>query len=88
MRHIDFVLMVNADDGTKQMHEDATFCTQVALNGGTGTSSIRAWGYPTRYIRHYDNLGYIASNGGPDTFDATTSFNADVTFAISTGFAS
>lgn len=85
IRHYDFALLVNANDGTKQFHEDATFCPQAALNG-QGTS-VRAWSYPTRYFRHYSNVVYAASNGGVHTFDSATSFNDDVSFVVSTGFA-
>lgn len=85
IRHYDFALLVNANDGTKQFHEDATFCPQAALNG-QGTS-VRAWSYPTRYFRHYSNVLYAASNGGVHTFDSATSFNDDVSFVVSTGFA-
>lgn len=33
------------------------------------------------------NVLYAASNGGVHTFDATSSFNNDVSWVISTGFA-
>ena len=85
IRHENFALLLNADDGTKQMHEDATFCPQAGLNGQG--NSIRSWSYPTRFFRHYDDVGYIASNGGPQTFDNAASFNNDVSFIISAGFA-
>ncbi|KAH8754920.1 Arabinosidase B [Hyaloscypha sp. PMI_1271] len=85
IRHYNFALLVNANDGSKQFHEDATFCPQTGLNGQG--NSIRSWSYPTRYFRHYSNVGYIASNGGVHTFDAATSFNDDVSWVISTGFA-
>ncbi|TVY83107.1 putative alpha-L-arabinofuranosidase B [Lachnellula suecica] len=85
IRHYNFVLLVNANDGTKQMHEDATFCPIAGLNGQG--NSIRSWGYPTRYFRHYANTGYIASNGGVHTFDNIASYNDDVSFVMSTGFA-
>ncbi|KAH7371503.1 Arabinosidase B [Pyrenochaeta sp. MPI-SDFR-AT-0127] len=85
IRHSNFELLVNANDGSKQFREDATFCPQAALNGQG--SSIRAWGYPTRYFRHYNNVAYVASNGGVHTFDATGSFNDDVSFVIGTSFA-
>ncbi|KAF2963430.1 hypothetical protein GQX73_g10155 [Xylaria multiplex] len=85
IRHYDFGLQLKANDGSKQFKEDATFCTQAGING-QGTS-IRAWGYPTRYFRHYNNVAYVASNGGVHTFDSATSFNADVTWVISAGFA-
>lgn len=86
IRHYNFALLLNANDGTKQFHEDATFCPQSGLSGQG--DSIRSWSYPTRYFRHYSNVLYVASNGGVDTFDSTTSFNADVSFLIETGFAS
>ncbi|EED23677.1 fungal alpha-L-arabinofuranosidase, putative [Talaromyces stipitatus ATCC 10500] len=84
IRHYNFELMLDANDGTKQFHEDATFCPQSGLNGKG--SSLRSWSYPTRYFRHYNNVLYAASNGGVQTFDATASFNNDVSFLISTGF--
>ncbi|MCJ1330371.1 hypothetical protein MMC10_007054 [Thelotrema lepadinum] len=85
LRHNNFVLLLNANDGSQQFREDATFCPQSGLDGQG--NSIRAWGYPTRYFRHYSNVLYIASNGGVHTFDATASFNDDVSFVVSTGFA-
>lgn len=86
IRHYGFKLLLNANDGTKAFHEDATFCPQSGLEG-TG-SSVRSWSYPTRYFRHFNNVLYAASNGGPHTFDATSEYNYDVTWNIVTGFAS
>ena len=85
IRHYNFVLQINADDGTEQFAEDATFCPQAPLNGQG--NSIRSWSYPTPYFRHHNDLGYAASNGGPEAFDSTTSFNDDVSWVIGTGFA-
>ncbi|KAF9473656.1 glycoside hydrolase family 54 protein [Pholiota conissans] len=85
IRHSGFALVVNANDGSKQFSEDATFCTEAGLNGQG--SSIRSWSYPTRFFRHFNNVLFVGSNGGPDTFDATASFNDDVSWVISPGFA-
>ncbi|KAF2105438.1 alpha-L-arabinofuranosidase B, catalytic-domain-containing protein [Lophiotrema nucula] len=85
IRHYNFELQVGANDGSKQFHEDATFCTQASLNGQG--NSIRAWSYPTRYIRHYSNVVYAASNGGVHTFDAAGSFNDDASWVVGTSFA-
>jgi non-reducing end alpha-L-arabinofuranosidase len=85
IRHYNFVLLLNANDGSKQFGEDATFCPMAGLNGQG--NSIRSWSYPTRFMRHYDNVLYAASNGGTDTFDATASFINDVSFVVSAGFA-
>lgn len=85
IRHSNFELVLNANDGTKQFHEDATFCPQASLNGQG--NSIRLWGYPTRYLRHYFNIGYAGSNGGVHAFDTPASFNDDVSWVITAGFA-
>ncbi|KAI8934342.1 hypothetical protein NX059_009078 [Plenodomus lindquistii] len=85
IRHYNFALQVAANDGSKAFKEDATFCPQAGLNGKG--SSIRAWGYPTRFFRHYGNVAYIASNGGIHTFDNAGSFNDDASFVIGTSFA-
>ncbi|CAN9268600.1 unnamed protein product [Alternaria alternata] len=85
IRHYNFVLQVQASDGSKAFKEDATFCPQTGFSGSG--SSVRAWGYPTRYIRHYNNIGDIASNGGVHDFDAQASFNADATWTLEKGLA-
>ncbi|KAJ4299351.1 hypothetical protein N0V90_004596 [Kalmusia sp. IMI 367209] len=85
LRHYNFVLAVNSNDGSKQFKEDATFCSIAGLNGQG--NSIRSWGYPTRYFRHYDNVAYIASNGGVHSFDAPGSFNDDTSWVVGTSFA-
>ncbi|KAI0389230.1 fungal alpha-L-arabinofuranosidase [Xylariaceae sp. FL0594] len=84
LRHYDFVLQLSANDGSKQMHEDATFCAVPGFNGQG--ASIRAWGYPTRYVRHYNNVGYVASNGGVHAFDAASAFHDDASWVVSASF--
>jgi hypothetical protein len=85
IRHYNFELQLAANDGSKQFHEDATYCPQAGLNGQG--NAIRSWSYPTRYFRHYNNVTYIASNGGVHTFDNAASFNADVSFVVGASFA-
>ncbi|KAF4548716.1 Alpha-L-arabinofuranosidase B-like protein 2 [Elsinoe fawcettii] len=85
LRHNNFVLQLSANSNDKQFREDATFCSLAGLSGKG--NSIRAWGYPTRFIRHFANNGYIASQGGVQDFDATGSYNDDVTFTVGTSFA-
>ncbi|KAJ5732635.1 fungal alpha-L-arabinofuranosidase [Penicillium malachiteum] len=87
IRHSDFVLLLNEDDGTTLFATDATFCPETAMDGDSSYSSLRSWSYPTRYFRHYENVMYAASNGGVQDFDATTSFNDDVSWNITTAFA-
>ncbi|KAJ7182217.1 glycoside hydrolase family 54 protein [Mycena crocata] len=85
IRHNNFALLVNANDNSQQFREDATFCQRAGLNGQG--SSLRAWGYPTRYFRHFNNVLDIASNGGVHAFDVAASFNDDVSFVVGAAFA-
>jgi len=82
IRHYNFALLLNANDGSTQFAQDATFCPLAGLNGQG--NSLRSWSYPTRFWRHYDDVGYAASNGGVQAFDAPASFNNDVSFVVST----
>ncbi|KAF7542687.1 hypothetical protein G7046_g10127 [Stylonectria norvegica] len=85
IRHSNFELHLDVNDGSKLFHEDATFCPQAGLNGQG--NSIRSWSIPTRYWRHKDSLLYIASNGGVHAFDSAVLFPDDISWVISTGFA-
>jgi hypothetical protein len=49
---------------------------------GQGTS-FASYNYPTRFLRHYNNTVYIASNGGSNAFDTSTSWTDDVSWAVS-----
>lgn len=80
IRQANWKLVLNKYDGSKQFGEDATFCTQTAFNGKG--DSIRSWAYPTRYIRHYRAHGYLASQGGPNAFDAAAYYGNDASFEI------
>ncbi|KAJ7050940.1 glycoside hydrolase family 54 protein [Mycena amicta] len=74
-------LLVNANDGSKDFKEDATFCPRIPLNGKG--HSYRSWNHPTRYLA----VMYAARNGGANSFDAAKSFNDDVSFSIEKAFA-
>jgi non-reducing end alpha-L-arabinofuranosidase len=85
LRHSNYAIVLNKNDGSKIFAEDATYCSEKGLNGQG--NSLRSWSYPTRYFRHYAANLYIGSNGGPHTFDGTTVFNDDVTYAVVASFA-
>ena len=81
LRHQNFQLFRQPNDGSALFLADATFCPQAGMTG-TGTS-FASFNFPTRFIRHFNNTVFIASNGGTNTFDATASFADDVTWAVS-----
>ncbi|MEV4461315.1 alpha-L-arabinofuranosidase B [Microbispora sp. NPDC049633] len=81
LRHQNYQLYRQRDDGSALFAADATFCPQ-AGKSGQGTS-FASYNFPTRFIRHYNNTVYIASNGGSNTFDNATAWNADVSWIVS-----
>ncbi|KAI5235189.1 alpha arabinofuranosidase [Aureobasidium subglaciale] len=84
IRHYNFQLQLNSNDNTKAFKEDATFCSNTGLSSG---NTIRSWSYPAKSIRHYNNVAYIASQGGVHDFDSATSYNNDVSFVVGASFA-
>lgn len=85
LRHFNFRLYRQPMTGTAQFRQDATFCAGTGKSG-TGTS-FASYNYPTRYLRHYDYAVYIASDGGSNSFDSTTSWTDDVSWAVTAPWA-
>jgi hypothetical protein len=81
LRHYDFELYLNPDDGTSQFAQDATFCPQPGNSGEY--YSFRSVNYPYKYIRHYDYVVYIASNGGSNPWDNSRLWPDDTTWRVS-----
>ncbi|GAB2846966.1 alpha-L-arabinofuranosidase B [Lentzea nigeriaca] len=78
LRHYNYQLNLNADDGGSAFAQDATFCSTTG-NSGTG-NSFQSVNFPTKYLRHYNYTAYIASNGGTNTWDSTTSWAQDTSW--------
>jgi non-reducing end alpha-L-arabinofuranosidase len=81
LRHQNFQLHRQPNDGSALFRADATFCPQ-AGRSGQGTS-FASFNFPTRFLRHFNNTLFIASNGGSNSFDATASWAADVSWVVS-----
>ncbi|MBT2234303.1 alpha-L-arabinofuranosidase B [Nonomuraea sp. NEAU-A123] len=80
LRHQNYQLYRQHNDGSSLFAADATFCPQTGKSG-QGTS-FASYNFPTRFIRHYNNIVYIASNGGSNAFDSATSWANDVSWAV------
>ncbi|MCO6006899.1 alpha-L-arabinofuranosidase B [Actinoallomurus purpureus] len=80
LRHQNYQVYRQHNDGSSLFAADATFCPQ-AGKSGQGTS-LASYNYPDRYIRHYNNTVYIAGNGGSHDFDSSTSWADDVSWAV------
>ncbi|HZU56725.1 MAG TPA: arabinofuranosidase catalytic domain-containing protein [Actinocrinis sp.] len=66
------------NDGTAQFASDATFC---AVPGKSGQGESLSWNAtPADYLRHYAGQLYVASDGGPDAWDSSTSWTDDVSW--------
>src|SRR5580692_2036072 len=80
IRHFDFELYLEPNDGTSQFALDATFCPRAGNSGSN--YSFMSYNYSYKYIRHYDYVGYIASDGGSNAWDASSLWYEDTTWAV------
>src|SRR5262249_23230710 len=81
LRHSGYRLYANANDSTSLFAHDATFCPQTGRSGSE--TSFFSYNYPEKYLRHYNNNLYVASDGGSNTWDAASLWPADATWAVS-----
>jgi hypothetical protein len=85
LRHTYFRVNKTQDDGGNLFAADATFCSQPGKNG-TGVS-LQSYNYPGRFIRHYNYEVYIASNGGPNNWDSPALWTDDVSWDVTSPWA-
>lgn len=74
LRHWDYRIRFDTDDGTTVFDKDATYCARP----GTTSGSVRleSYNYPGRYIRHYNYELRLDIYQATDTFRADSSFTA------------
>ncbi|MBV9382409.1 MAG: AbfB domain-containing protein [Streptosporangiaceae bacterium] len=80
LRHSDFELYLDPDDGSSLFAHDATFCPRRG-NSGQGYS-FQSVNYPYKYIRHYDYVVYIGSDGGWNPWDTPALWPNDTTWLV------
>jgi hypothetical protein len=80
LRHQNFQLHLQPSDGSPLFSQDATFCPAPG-NSGQGTS-FQSVNFPGRYLRTFDNVLYLASNGGANPWDIATGWAADTSWAV------
>jgi non-reducing end alpha-L-arabinofuranosidase len=86
LRHQNFVLHLQPNDGSSIFAQDASFCPKTG-NSGQGVS-FQSVNYPTKYIRAYQGGVYVASNGGTNAWDATTNWAQDTSWLVADPLAS
>ena len=82
IRHSGFKLYLEPNDGTTLFANDATFCPRAGNSGSN--YSFMSYNYSYKYIRHYNYIGYVASDGGSNTWDASSLWYEDTTWAVAT----
>ncbi len=82
IRHFNFQLFLEPNDGTGQFALDATFCPRAGNSGSN--YSLMSYNLSNKYIRHFNFIGYIASDGGSNAWDASNLWFEDTTWAVAT----
>jgi hypothetical protein len=82
IRHSGFQLYLEPNDGTALFANDATFCPRAGNSGSN--YSFMSYNYSYKYIRHYNFIGYVASDGGSNTWDASSLWYEDTTWSVAT----
>ncbi|MGY2875054.1 hypothetical protein ACVW00_002244 [Marmoricola sp. URHA0025 HA25] len=85
LRHENFVLHLQPDDGSSLFAQDATFCAKPG-NSGQGVS-YQSVNFTEKYVRAYQGAAYLASNGGTNAWDDAASWAEDSTWLEATPWA-
>jgi hypothetical protein len=85
LRHYNFQLRLNANDGSSQFAQDATFCAQPGHNGQG--LSFQSANYTSKFLRHYNYNVYIASDGGSNAWDSAGAWNDDTSWVVASPWA-
>jgi hypothetical protein len=80
IRHSGFQLHLQANDGSTLFANDATFCPRAGNSGSN--YSFMSFNYSYKYIRHFNFVGYVASDGGSNAWDASSLWYEDTTWAV------
>jgi hypothetical protein len=80
LRHHDLELFLDPANGSAKFAYDATFCAQPG-NSGQGYS-FESYNDSQLFIRHYNYVVYIASDGGSIPWDTFTLWHHDTTWKV------
>jgi hypothetical protein len=80
LRHQNFQFHTEPNDGSSLFASDATFCPQTG-NSGQGTS-FQSVNFPGRFMRNFNNVVYLAADGGSNPWDTTTGWPVDTSWQV------
>jgi Alpha-L-arabinofuranosidase B (ABFB) domain len=86
LRHSNFRLRTDLNDGSDLFKKDATFCSYLSPFGNG--IAWTAFNFPDLYIRHFNGEGWMAKKGGTHVWDTAASFNEDTSWNVLTGWVS
>jgi len=78
LRHYNFQVVLNKDDGSALFADDATFCATTGHNGQG--ISWQAYAYEDHYLRQLNGTVYIGADGGPRVGDAAAGWADDTSW--------
>lgn len=79
LRHSNFVLRANRDDGSSLFEQDATFCPRASSY--SGATMLESVNYPGYYLRHKDFVVRL------ERFEYSPQYTADSSFRLVDGLA-
>ncbi len=80
LRHSNYRIRLDGNDGTTLFAADATFCLRTGHT--TAGVSFESYNFAGRFLRHIGSEVYIAANGGPNSWDSANSWAADTTWQV------
>ncbi len=80
LRHQNFKVHLQPNDGSSLFAQDATFCPKPG-NSGQGVS-FQSVNFTTKYLRNYQGQLYLASDGGTNPWDDATNWAADTSWVV------
>lgn len=78
LRHRDFRVRRDTDDGSALFRADATWCAVA----GTGGVRLTSANLPGSYLRHIGSEVWLATPGGSHAWDNPATFTEDITWAV------
>jgi Alpha-L-arabinofuranosidase B (ABFB) domain/Glycosyl hydrolases family 2, sugar binding domain/Glycosyl hydrolases family 2 len=80
LRHANFRVQLNANDGSDLFRRDATFCAQPGMFAGSvRLGSVNELG---ANVRHFADEVWVASNGGAHPYDGATLYGEDTSWGV------
>jgi hypothetical protein len=80
LRHRDWAVHRERDDGSALLRQDATWCARPGLTGSD--VSFESLNHPGRFLRHVDARLWLADNGGGAPQHAPAFYGQDVTWRL------